>query len=75
MVLNRTPLYELLYLDFVTIRRQMCPDGMMEWWNNGMVMKKAEKDQLLIVKNTSEPITPSLQYSNIPVAERRGAHI
>jgi hypothetical protein len=53
----------------------MCPDGMMEWWNNGMVMKKAEKDQLLIVENTSEPITPSLQYSNIPVAERSGANI
>jgi hypothetical protein len=33
-----------------------------------MVRKKSEKDQLLIVKNTSEPISPSLQYSNIPGA-------
>jgi hypothetical protein len=64
MVVNRTPLYELLYFHFVTRRRQVRPDGMMEGWNNGMVMKKAEKDQLLIVRNTSEPITPSFQYSS-----------
>ncbi len=59
----------------LTLLRYADGCAQMEWWNNGMVRKKAEKDQLLIVKNTPEPMTPSLQYSNIPVAKRSGADI
>ena len=58
MLLKSSPLYDLLDFEFVTIRRQMCPHGMMEWWNGGVMMKKDEKEQFPIVKNTSEPHTP-----------------
>jgi hypothetical protein len=68
MLLKSSPLHDMLDFEFLTIGRQMCPNGMMEWWNNGMVRQKSHEDQLSLSRT---PLNPLLHHSYTPIFQGR----
>jgi hypothetical protein len=42
----------------------------MEWWNNGILGVREEKDLSYLSKASSKPIIPTPHHSNIPIGAK-----